>query len=61
MAKRKSTIRKMTGLPLSREFYHVQAELEAIARRLEKLGDRIQEAELAQQALLVKKAGRGAR
>jgi hypothetical protein len=46
MAKRKSTIRKMRGMPVSRELYHMIAELDSLARRLDRYAQKVEEIEL---------------
>lgn len=51
MPPRKSTIRKMRGQPLARKFYHLVAELESVATRLEKLGSAVSQAEFDSIAL----------
>jgi len=51
MAKRKSTIRKMVGMPESREFYRTLAQIQGLVKRLERQGERIESLELAAAAL----------
>lgn len=50
MGKRKSTIRKMRGRPVSRKFYHLLAELESITRKLERFGQELEETEFEAKA-----------
>lgn len=51
MTKRKSSIRKMRGLPTTREFYHLLSDLSSVLNRLDKLGEKIARAESGENAL----------
>ena len=50
--KRKSTIRKMQGTPITRQLYHLAADINRCARQLDKLAAQVAHLEIDSNALV---------
>lgn len=59
--KRKSTIRKMRGYPVSRELWHLLAELASVERRLAAHAEKVEATEAEARAERARHAKRGAK